>query len=154
MKILIDMNLSPAWVSVLEEAGHTASHWSTIGSFNAPDREVLLWAKANGCLLFTHDLDFGAILAATGPRTTGPDNRDVGSKTTYGMPIIVCRSFVQNRVTGANSSSLISRTISIASDTFILSSLCIILRHIGRQQAGSLTDWKLLHVLEFPPDGP
>jgi predicted nuclease of predicted toxin-antitoxin system len=62
MKILIDMNLSPAWVSVLEEAGHTASHWSTIGSLNAPDREVLLWAKANGYVLFTHDLDFGAIL--------------------------------------------------------------------------------------------
>ena len=65
MKILIDMNLSPAWVSVLEEAGHTAPHWSTIGSLNASDREVLLWAKANGYLLFTHDLDFGAILAAT-----------------------------------------------------------------------------------------
>src|SRR4030042_5433087 len=51
MKILIDMNLSPAWVSVLQEAGHTASHWSHIGSLNAPDREVLLWAKANGYLL-------------------------------------------------------------------------------------------------------
>jgi predicted nuclease of predicted toxin-antitoxin system len=37
MKILIDMNLSLAWVSVLKEAGHTASHWSTIGSLNAPD---------------------------------------------------------------------------------------------------------------------
>ncbi len=65
MKILLDMNLSPAWVSVLEEAGYTASHWSTIGSLNAPDREVLLWAKANGYVLFTHDLDFGAILAVT-----------------------------------------------------------------------------------------
>jgi len=53
MKILIDMNLSPAWVSVLEEAGHTASHWSTIGSLNAPDRDVLFWAKANGYVLFT-----------------------------------------------------------------------------------------------------
>jgi len=42
MKILIDMNLSPAWVRVLEEAGHSAIHWSTIGSLNAPDREVLL----------------------------------------------------------------------------------------------------------------
>jgi len=83
MKILIDMNLSPAWVSVLEEAGHTASHWSTIGLFNAPDREVLLWAKANGCLLFTHDLDFGAILAATGPRTTG---------TLVLKQLMVCRS--------------------------------------------------------------
>ncbi len=65
MKILVDMNLSPGWVSVLEEAGHTASHWSNIGLLNAPDREVLSWAKANGYLLFTHDLDFGAILAAT-----------------------------------------------------------------------------------------
>lgn len=65
MKILIDMNLSPAWVLVFEEAGHTASHWSTIGMLNAPDREVFSWAKANGYVLFTHDLDFGAILAAT-----------------------------------------------------------------------------------------
>jgi predicted nuclease of predicted toxin-antitoxin system len=53
MKILIDMNLSPTWVSVLEKAGHTASHWSNVGSLNAPDREILLWAKANGYLLFT-----------------------------------------------------------------------------------------------------
>jgi hypothetical protein len=35
----------------------------------------------------------------------------------------------------------------------ILSSLCIIFHHIGRQQGGSLNDWKLLHVLESPPDG-
>ena len=55
MKILIDMNLSSAWVSVLEEAGHTASHWSTIGSMNAPDREILSWAKDEiGYVLFTH----------------------------------------------------------------------------------------------------
>jgi predicted nuclease of predicted toxin-antitoxin system len=70
MKILIDVNLSPTWVQVLEEAGHTASHWSTIGSLNASDREILLWAKASGYLLFTHDLDFEAILAAT--ETEGP----------------------------------------------------------------------------------
>jgi len=65
MKILIDMNLSPSWVSVLKEAGHTAIHWSTIGTPNAPDREILGWAKAQGHVLFTHDLDIGAILAAT-----------------------------------------------------------------------------------------
>lgn len=28
MKILIDMNLSPAWVSRLNQAGHDAIHWS------------------------------------------------------------------------------------------------------------------------------
>mgnify|MGYP001594976555 CR=1 FL=1 len=65
MKILIDMNLPPAWVSVLKESGHTAIHWSTIGAPNAPDREILEWAKAQGHVLFTHDLEIGAILAAT-----------------------------------------------------------------------------------------
>jgi predicted nuclease of predicted toxin-antitoxin system len=65
MKILVDMNLSPSWVFVLGEGRHTASHWSTIGPGNASDHEILLWAKVNGYVLFTHDLDFGAILAAT-----------------------------------------------------------------------------------------
>ncbi len=46
MKILIDMNLSPAWVEVLEKAGHTASHWSTVGSLNAPDREGFVMGQS------------------------------------------------------------------------------------------------------------
>ena len=57
--------LVPARVSVLERAGHTAIHWSTIEAPNARDREILEWAKAQGHVLFTHDLDIGAILAAT-----------------------------------------------------------------------------------------
>ena len=65
MKLLIDMNLSPTWVSLLEEAGYAAIHWSTVGSPKASDREILTWAKTEGYVLFTHDLDFGAILAAT-----------------------------------------------------------------------------------------
>jgi predicted nuclease of predicted toxin-antitoxin system len=59
------MNLSPTWVSVLERAGHTAAHWSTIGAPDAPDREILEWAKTQDHVLFTHDLDIGSILAAT-----------------------------------------------------------------------------------------
>ena len=65
MKVVIDMNLSPAWVSPLERAGHTATHWSSVGSPNAADREILGWARQNDYVVFTHDLDFGAILAAT-----------------------------------------------------------------------------------------
>ena len=65
MKILIDMNLSPLWVSVFESNGHFAKHWSEIGEPGATDRNVLEWAKANNYVLFTHDLDFGAILAVT-----------------------------------------------------------------------------------------
>jgi predicted nuclease of predicted toxin-antitoxin system len=65
MKIVIDMNLSPQWVEVLMSEGHDCVHWSKIGPPNAPDREILLWARSNGYVVFTHDLDFGAILAAT-----------------------------------------------------------------------------------------
>ena len=65
MKILIDMNLSPQWVAVFEGAGKQALHWSHVGPHNAPDHEILSYAKAEGYTVFTHDLDFGAILAAT-----------------------------------------------------------------------------------------
>ncbi|MFA7175054.1 MAG: DUF5615 family PIN-like protein [Kiritimatiellia bacterium] len=65
MKILLDMNLSPAWVCVLRDAGHVAIHWSAIGLGSAPDVEIFEWARENKYVVFTHDLDFGAILAAT-----------------------------------------------------------------------------------------
>ena len=65
MKILVDVNLSPSWVPVLESAGHIAKHWSLVGALSAPDREIMHWARQNGYTVFTHDLDFGAILAAT-----------------------------------------------------------------------------------------
>jgi predicted nuclease of predicted toxin-antitoxin system len=66
MKLVIDMNLSPRWTAVLRDAGFDARHWSDIGTPNAPDVEILAYAKANGCVVVTHDLDFSAILAATG----------------------------------------------------------------------------------------
>jgi predicted nuclease of predicted toxin-antitoxin system len=65
MKLLVDMNLSPRWVNLLSDAGIEAAHWSTLGARNAPDAEILAFAKANGYVVLTHDLDFSAILAAT-----------------------------------------------------------------------------------------
>ena len=65
MKLLVDMNLSPRWVTALQAAGVEARHWSTIGVSTAPDEDVLIWAAANGFVLLTHDLDFGAILAVS-----------------------------------------------------------------------------------------
>jgi predicted nuclease of predicted toxin-antitoxin system len=65
MKLLIDMNLSPRWVNLLTDAGIEAAHWSTVGAANAPDSEIMAFAKANGWVVLTHDLDFSAILAAT-----------------------------------------------------------------------------------------
>jgi len=65
VKLLIDMNLSPRWVEALAEAGFEATHWSEIGAGNAPDAEIFGYASANDLIVFTHDLDFGAILAVT-----------------------------------------------------------------------------------------
>lgn len=65
MKILVDMNLSPRWVSALRAQGMESVHWRDVGIANAPDEEVLAWCIAHGYVLFTHDLDFGAVLAAS-----------------------------------------------------------------------------------------
>lgn len=64
MKFLVDMNLSPNWVTFLADAEFTAVHWSEIGAGNAPDAAVLQWAARHDHVLLTADLDFGAILAA------------------------------------------------------------------------------------------
>ena len=65
MKLLVDMNLSPRWVRVLTEAGFEAIHWSKLGLAAAPDHEIMAHAEEHGYVVFTNDLDFGAILAET-----------------------------------------------------------------------------------------
>lgn len=59
------MNLSPSWADMLSSEGHDAVHWTACGKPNALDSEVLSYAKQNGYVLLTYDLDFGAILAAS-----------------------------------------------------------------------------------------
>ena len=54
----------------LERNGFPAVHWSVVGEGSAIDPIVLGWARDNGYIVFTNDLDFGAILAST--RATGP----------------------------------------------------------------------------------
>ena len=65
MKLLVDMNLSPRWVDLFAGAGIQAAHWSTIGPVNAPDSQIMAYALTHDFVVLTHDLDFGAILAAT-----------------------------------------------------------------------------------------
>jgi predicted nuclease of predicted toxin-antitoxin system len=65
IKILIDMNLSPLWAKFFSESGIEAQHWSSIGLAYAPDSEIFMHAQQNDFVIFTHDLDFGAILAAS-----------------------------------------------------------------------------------------
>ena len=65
-RLLVDMNLSTEWIPLLRAAGHWAVHWSEVGDPRAPDTALMQWAIANGCAIFTHDLDSGTMLALSG----------------------------------------------------------------------------------------
>lgn len=70
IRLVVDISLSPTWVDVFVKQGWSAVHWSTIGDPRAKDRTVMAWARQNEHVVFTHDLDFGSLLALT--RETGP----------------------------------------------------------------------------------
>lgn len=70
IQILIDMNLSPDWVNALSKHGWASEHWSAIGDPRATDRDIMDWARSHRYLVFTHDLDFGTMLALT--HASGP----------------------------------------------------------------------------------
>ncbi len=80
MKLLIDMNLSPDWVSVFERHGWEALHWATIGDSRAVDSVIMEWARIHGYVVFTHDLDFGTLLALT--KTVGPSVIQIRTQNT------------------------------------------------------------------------
>jgi predicted nuclease of predicted toxin-antitoxin system len=65
MKLLLDMNLSPRWIQTLEDQGWETIHWTSVGDPRASDREIMQWARDHDHVVVTHDLDFGALLAAT-----------------------------------------------------------------------------------------
>ena len=65
MKLLVDMNLSPDWVPLLAAHGWEVRHWRETGPGNAPDTELLKWARENAHVIVTQDLDFSQLLYAT-----------------------------------------------------------------------------------------
>lgn len=65
IKIVIDMNLSNEWVEIFRSQGWEAVHWSSLGAPDARDEVIMAWAVVNQHIVFTHDLDFSAILAST-----------------------------------------------------------------------------------------
>ena len=69
MKLLLDMNLSPRWVTVLADAGLEATHWSDVGRVSAPDIEIAAFAVSEGMIVMTNDLDFGALLSMSRERS-------------------------------------------------------------------------------------
>jgi predicted nuclease of predicted toxin-antitoxin system len=90
------MNLPPRWVDLLKSEGWDAVHWSSVGSPGAPDAEIMRYAKDAGYLVLTHDLDFGAILAATGgdaPSVVQVRSQDVYPEAIGGLVVAVIRQF-------------------------------------------------------------
>ena len=104
MKLLVDMNLSPDWVSVLGQAGWETVHWSSVGNLRAADSEIMAWAKQNGCVVFTHDLDFGTILALTqaeGPSVIQVRTQDVTPAAIKKLVVNALRQFQPQLEKGA-----------------------------------------------------
>lgn len=89
MKILVDMNLSPAWVEVFTRHGLTAVHWSSIGDGRAADTVLMQWARENDYIVFTHDLDFGSLLALTQAESPSVIQVRTQDVTPYHLEVIV-----------------------------------------------------------------
>lgn len=104
MKILVDMNLSPRWVTLLDGAGIEATHWSTVGPGNAPDVVIMAYAADNDWVVLTTDLDFSSILAVTGggkPSVVQIRARDVSPGVVGGQVIMALRATENDLKVGA-----------------------------------------------------
>lgn len=91
MKILVDMNLTPEWVQFFATEGIESRHWSTIGDPTSQDDSVLAWAREHGWVVFTNDLDFGALLAKAG--TLGPSV--IQARTQDLLPLGLGRTMIE-----------------------------------------------------------
>jgi predicted nuclease of predicted toxin-antitoxin system len=74
------MNMAYRWASMLTRRGIEAVHWAEIGPGDAPDNEIMDYAKSKGYAVLTNDLDFGtalALTAASAPSVVQIRNADV-----------------------------------------------------------------------------
>ena len=63
VKLLVDVNLSPRWVTLLTSDGLEAIRWSEVGAVDAPDPTIMRYAEREDYVVPTHDQDFGTLLA-------------------------------------------------------------------------------------------
>lgn len=66
MKFIADMPVSPQTVSLLKTLDHDAVHAFDLGLAEAEDEEIAAFAKQEGRVVLTMDLDFGTLLARSG----------------------------------------------------------------------------------------
>lgn len=104
MKLLVDMNLSPRWCEFLQANGWDSIHWSQVGNADASDREVMQWAFAQQRIVLTHDLDYGAMLAATqaiGPSVVQVRVQDVRPEKLGPLLVSVLKQYERELAAGA-----------------------------------------------------
>lgn len=65
MKLLIDQNLSPKLVDLLDAAGHDVEHVREHGTSSATDAQICAFAAEQRRVIISADTDFGTLLAAT-----------------------------------------------------------------------------------------
>lgn len=98
------MNLSPEWQSFLRENGFESIHWSAVSTASAPDAEMMQWARDNDCVVFTHDLDFGILLAHSkdgGPSVIQVRTQDVSPEHLGPIVLRALRAHLEALTKGA-----------------------------------------------------
>jgi predicted nuclease of predicted toxin-antitoxin system len=66
VKFLADMNLSPFTVSILRHKGYDVIRVSSVLAPSVSDDRILSFARREGYVILTEDLDFSALLAVNG----------------------------------------------------------------------------------------
>jgi predicted nuclease of predicted toxin-antitoxin system len=113
MRVVVDLGLPPGLVPGLVEAGNEAVHWSQVGDPKALDVSIAQWAKDNGYIILTHDLDFGDLLFASNdhsPSVIIVREKDTATEHILDPVIRVLTQFEQELRSGA----LIAMTNSMA----------------------------------------
>lgn len=68
MKFLADMGISLATVLFLRERDHDAVHLVEQRLHRLPDSDIIVKAREEARIILTHDLDFSALMAASGAK--------------------------------------------------------------------------------------
>jgi predicted nuclease of predicted toxin-antitoxin system len=98
------MNLGLGFVAELQALGIEAWHWSQVGALDAPDGVIMEWARREGFVVLTSDLDFGALLHSTngvGPSVIQFRGSDLRVRAILGDLINVLDTFRDSLIKGA-----------------------------------------------------
>jgi len=55
MKLLLDMNIPLKYSTLFDNNGVEYLRWSVVGSPNAPDEEIMAFARENNLIVLTYD---------------------------------------------------------------------------------------------------